>query len=53
MLDKLDFMEEKYSELSIKVSDPDIIADQNQWRKYVKEMSEMEPIINKYKEYKR
>ena len=53
MLDKLDFMEEKYSELSIKVSDPDIIADQNQWRKYVKEMSEMEPIINKYKEYKK
>lgn len=53
MFDKLDFMEEKYGELSLKVSDPDIIADQNQWRKYVKEMSEMEPIVNKYKEYKK
>ncbi|NLY71620.1 MAG: peptide chain release factor 1 [Clostridiales bacterium] len=53
MLDKLDFIEEKYSELSLKVSDPEIIADQNQWRKYVKEMSEIEPIINKYKEYKK
>lgn len=53
MFDKLDFMEEKYGELSLKVSDPEIIADQNQWRVYVKEMSEMEPIVNKYKEYKK
>jgi peptide chain release factor 1 len=53
MFDKLEFMEEKYSELSAKVSDPDIIADQNQWRKYIKEMSDMEPIVNKYKEYKK
>ena len=53
MFDKLDFMVEKYDELSQKVSDPEIIADQNQWRKYVKEMSEMEPIVNKYKEYKK
>lgn len=53
MFDKLDFMEGKYGELSLKVSDPEIIADQNQWRKYIKEMSEMEPIVNKYKEYKR
>ena len=53
MFDKLDFMEEKYGELSLKVSDPDVIADQNQWRVYVKEMSEMEPIVNKYKEYKK
>lgn len=53
MFDKLDFMEEKYGELSLKVSDPDIIGDQNQWRVYVKEMSDMEPIVNKYKDYKK
>ncbi len=53
MFDKLDFMEGKYSELSLKVSDPAVIADQNQWRKLVKEMSDMEPIVNKYKEYKK
>lgn len=53
MFDKLDFMEEKYGELSLKVSDPDIIGDQNQWRVYVKEMSDMDPIVNKYKDYKK
>lgn len=53
MFDKLDFMVGKYEELSLKASDPAIIADQDQWRVYVREMSEMEPIVNKYKEYKK
>ncbi|MFA5635333.1 MAG: peptide chain release factor 1 [Anaerovoracaceae bacterium] len=53
MFDKLDFMEEKYKDLSFKVSDPAIIAEQNEWLKMMKEMSDMEPIIKKYKDYKR
>ncbi|MDD3874815.1 MAG: peptide chain release factor 1, partial [Methanosarcina sp.] len=53
MFDKLDFMVGKYDELSLKASDPAVIADQDQWRTYVKEMSDMEPIVNKYKEYKK
>ncbi len=52
MFDKLDFITDKYDELSHKVSDPDIIANQEVWQKLVKEMSDMEPIVNKYKEYK-
>ncbi len=53
MFDKLDFITDKYEELSLKVSDPEIIADQEVWQKHVKEMGEMEPIVNKYKEYKK
>lgn len=53
MFDKLDFTENKYNEMALKVSDPEVIADQNQWRKMVKEMSDMEPIVQKYKEYKK
>jgi peptide chain release factor 1 len=53
MFDKLDFISDKYDELSAKVSDPDVIADQNLWRKHIKEMAEMEPIVNKYKEYRK
>lgn len=53
MYDKLDFILEKYEELSLKVSDPDVIADQAVWQKSMKDMSEMEPIVNKYKEYKK
>ncbi|MCQ2548309.1 MAG: peptide chain release factor 1 [Clostridia bacterium] len=52
MFDKLDFTVEKYEELSLKVSDPDIIANQSEWQKYIREMSELEPIVKKYKEYK-
>jgi len=53
MYDKLDLTLEKYDELSLKVSDPEIINNQSVWQKYIKEMSEMEPIVNKYKEYKK
>ncbi|HZK01863.1 MAG TPA: peptide chain release factor 1 [Anaerovoracaceae bacterium] len=53
MFDKLDFMESKYNDMALTVSDPEIIADQDQWQKLVKEMSDMEPIVNKYKDYKK
>ncbi|MFQ7474095.1 MAG: peptide chain release factor 1, partial [Anaerovoracaceae bacterium] len=53
MFDKLDFITEKYDELAQKVSDPEIINNQPVWQKHVKEMGEMEPIVNKYKEYRK
>ncbi|EDS78246.1 peptide chain release factor 1 [Clostridium novyi A str. 4552] len=52
MLDKLDFTENKYEELSIKISDPSVMANQNEWRKLCKEHSELETIVTKYREYK-
>ena len=51
MLDKLDFLAEKYAELNEKISDPEIIGDQNQWKKLVKEHAHIEPIIQKYNEF--
>ena len=53
MFDKLDFITGKYQELSEKVSDPEIIADQTTWQKYIKEMAEMEPIVKAYEKYKK
>lgn len=53
MFEKLDFVIEKYEELSMKVSDPDIIANQSVWQKYAKEMGEMEPLVKKYTEYRK
>jgi len=53
MYGKLDFIVAKYEELSMKVSDPDIINDQPVWQKHIKEMGEMEPIVKKYIEYKK
>lgn len=45
-------MEEKYKDLGQKISDPEIINDQNQWRKLVKEHSDLEEIVIKYRQYK-
>ncbi len=53
MFDKLDFITEKYDDLSRKVSDPDVISNQPLWQKYIKEMGEIEPIVKKYTEYKK
>ncbi|MBP3383834.1 MAG: peptide chain release factor 1 [Firmicutes bacterium] len=53
MFDKLDFIVDKYEELSHLVSDPEIIGNQPVWQKHVKEMGEMEPIVKKYTEYKK
>lgn len=52
MLDKLDSIEERYEQLSVKMSDPEVISQQDMWRKLVKEHSDLEPIVTKYREYK-
>ncbi|MFC2662845.1 MAG: PCRF domain-containing protein, partial [Eubacterium sp.] len=51
MFEKLGSVVDKYDDLTKKVADPDIIANQSVWQKYMKEMGEMEPIVEKYKEY--
>lgn len=52
MFDKLAFIEERYNDLTEKISDPDIIADRENWSKLIKEHSDMTPIVEKYLEYK-
>lgn len=52
MFEKLSFIEERYEELSNKISDPEIIADQSQFAKLCKEQSDIAPIVEKYREYK-
>ena len=53
MFDKLDFIQEKYDELSANVADPAVIADQKSFQKYMKEMSELEPVVKAYEEYRK
>ena len=52
LLDKLAFIENKYEELSVKISDPSIMANQAEWRKLCKEHADLEIIVTAYKEYK-
>jgi len=53
MLQRLNFIENKYEELSIKISDPSVIADQKEWQKLCKEHSELELVVLKYREYRK
>lgn len=53
MFDKLEALEERFRVVSEKISDPEVIADMDSWRKYMKENSDLTPIIDKYREYKK
>jgi len=53
MFDKLSFIETQYEELSRKISDPDVIADQEVWQKLCREHSAISPVVEKYREYKK
>ena len=52
MFQKLDAVEKRYEELTQKISDPEVIANQNEWRNLMKEHAEIEEVALKYKEYK-
>ena len=52
MFDKLDALESRYETVTAKLSDPVVIADQEEFKKLCKESSDLTPIIEKYREYK-
>ena len=53
MLNKLNFIEAKYDELSMKISDPSVMANQKEWQKLCKEHADLESIVTPFKEYKK
>jgi len=53
MLEKLDFLEDKYKDLNKKISNPEIISQSKKWQKLVKEHAHIEPIVQKYREFKK
>ena len=52
MFDRLLEIENKYENLADQINDPDIISNQTEWRKLMKEYSDMTPIVEKYREYR-
>jgi len=53
MIEKLQVIEEKYLELEKKIADPEIISNNQEWQKLMKEHSNLQPIVEKFREYKR
>ena len=52
MFDKLSQLEDKYNDLTKKLSDPEVIADPNSFQKFAKAHAELEEIMTVYREYK-
>ena len=51
MFDKLKSVEERFEEISRKLSEPDIVSDQEQFRKLMQEHKTLSPIVDKFREY--
>ena len=52
MLDKLQAIEDKYLELEQLISDPDMIAKQDEWQKLTKNHAKLTPIVTVFRQYK-
>ena len=53
MFDKLEAVEARYEELTKLISDPEVIANQTEWQKLIKEHSSIEEVVLKFREYKK
>ena len=53
MFEKLEAVEKRYEELTKMIADPEIIANQTEWQKLMKEHASMEEIVAKFREYKK
>ena len=52
MFDKLDDILKRYDEIMEQINDPNVVNDQDNFRKLMKEQSDLTPIVESYKKYK-
>ena len=52
MFDKLEAVEKRYEELTKMISDPEVISNNSEWQKLMKEHSSIEDVVFKFREYK-
>ena len=52
MFDKLDDILVRFDEILQELNDPNVVNDQDRFRKLMKEQSDLQPIVEAYKEYK-
>ncbi len=53
MVDKLKEMVTRYEEMGIRLNDPSVIADQEQWQKLMKEHASLQPLVETYQAYEK
>jgi len=52
-LERLEEAEARYSDLTAKMADPDVISDSDQYRKVTKSQSDLADLVTKFREWKR
>jgi len=52
MLEKLEYIENRYEELGHIIADPDVISRQDEWKRLVKEHAGYEVIVARFRDYK-
>ena len=52
MFDKLEDILFRYDEVLKELSEPEVLNDASRYQKLMKEQSDLEPIVEKYREYK-
>ena len=53
MFEKLEAVEKRYEELTKMISDPEVISNNSEWQKLMKEHAGIEEIVLKFREYKK
>ena len=51
MFDKLDDLLLRYEDIMNELNEPNVVSDQERFRKLMKEQSDLQPIVDAYKEY--
>ncbi len=53
MFEKLELTEKRFEEINKSLCEPDIMSDQNKYKNLMKELKNLTPVIEKYREYKK
>ena len=53
MFEKLEAVEKRYEELTKVIADPEVISNQAEWQKAIKEHASIEDVVLKFREYKK
>ena len=53
MFKKLEAIEKRYEELNKEIADPNLISNQSEWQKAMKEHASLEELVQKFREYKK
>ncbi len=53
MLDKLEKVEERYESVNEMLCDPDVVADIEKYKKLMREVKNLTPVVEKFREYKK